>query len=98
MKINKQKIYLFSNSLDKKSKLRSFFENSNKHDIIPCYVDNEITLKNIILSKLIGFKGLNSENLNFIIENSKYDRVELNNELDKIILTSMIRFLKETIF
>ena len=94
MKINKQKIYLFSNSLDKKSKLRSFFENSNKHDIIPCYVDNEITLKNIILNKLSGFKGLSSENLDFIIENSKYDRVELNNELDKIILYFNDKILK----
>ena len=85
-KIDKQKIYLFSNLLEKKSKLRSYFEKSNVHDIIPCYADNEITLKNIILNKLKNFKGLNSENLNFIIENSNYDRIKLNNELSKIIL------------
>ena len=85
-KIDKQKIYLFSNSLEKKSKLRSYFEKSNVHDIVPCYVDNEIALKNIILDKLKNFKGLNSENLNLIIENCNYDRIKLNNELIKIIL------------
>ena len=85
-KIEKQKIYLFSNSLEKKSKLRSYFEKSNVHDIVPCYVDNEIDLKNIIFDKLKNFKGLNSENLNLIIENSNYDRIKLNNELNKIIL------------
>lgn len=85
-KIDKQKIYLFSNLLEKKSKLRNHFEKSNVHDIVPCYVDNEIALKKIILDKLKNFKGLNSENLNLIIENSNYDRIKLNNELSKIIL------------
>ena len=85
-KIDKQKIYLFSNLLEKKSKLRGYFEKSNVHDIVPCYADNEITLKSIILNKLKNFKGLNSENLNLIIENSNYDRIKLNNELSKIIL------------
>ena len=85
-KIDKQKIYLFSNLLEKKSKLRGYFEKSNVHDIVPCYADNEIALKNIILNKLKNFKGLNSENLNLIIENSNYDRIKLNNELSKIIL------------
>ena len=85
-KIERQKIYLFSVSLEKKSKLRSYFEKSNEHDVVPCYVDNEISLKNIILNKLKDFKGLNSENLNLLIENSKFDRVQLNNELSKITL------------
>ncbi len=98
-KIDKQKIYLFSNLLEKKSKLRSYFEKSNVHDIVPCYVDNEIALKNIILDKLKNFKGLNSENLNLIIENSNYDRIKLNNELSKIILFFQDRIiLKSKLF
>ena len=43
-----RKIYLFSNVLEKKSKLRSFFEKEKKTDIIPCYNDTEITFKKLI--------------------------------------------------
>lgn len=82
----KQKVYLFSNSLEKKSKLRNYFETSNKHDIIPCYLDNENALKKIILKRLIHFKGLDTININLIIEKSNFDRMQLNNELSKIIL------------
>ena len=85
-KIDKQKIYLFSSVLDKKSKLRGYLEKSTKNGIIPCYLDNEINLKNIILDKLFGFKGLSAENLNLIIQNCNHDRVKLNNELDKIVV------------
>ena len=85
-KIDKQKIYLFSSVLDKKSKLRGYLEKSTKNAIIPCYLDNEINLKNIILDKLFGFKGLSAENLNLIIQNCNHDRVKLNNELDKIVV------------
>ena len=46
--------------------------------------DNEISLKNIILERLMGYDGLSSENINLIIDNCKLDRVKLNNELDKI--------------
>ena len=46
-KIENQKIYLFSGILDKKSKLRNYFEKSNEFGIVPCYLDNEINLKSI---------------------------------------------------
>ena len=79
-----QKIYLFSDVLDKKSKLRSYFEKSSTLGVVPCYADNEISLKRIILDKLKGYKGLSSQNLNIIIENCGLDRSKLNNELSKI--------------
>ena len=79
-----EKIVLFSELLDKKSKLRNYFEKSNKVGIVPCYVDNEITLKKIILDKLKGYTGLTNQNLNIILENCGLDRSKLNNELDKI--------------
>ena len=33
--------------LDKKSKLRSYFEKSNNCDLIPCYKDNDVSIKKI---------------------------------------------------
>tara|TARA_B100000575_G_C23121776_1_gene649293 strand:+ start:1067 stop:2056 length:990 start_codon:yes stop_codon:yes gene_type:complete len=84
-KIDKQKIFIFSGILDKKSKLRNFFEKSKKSAIIACYKDNEITLKKIVQSKLNSFKGLSQENINIIIENCNLDRNKLNNELNKIL-------------
>ena len=83
-KENDQKIFLFADLLDKKSKLRDYFEKSNTLQIIPCYADNEISLKNIILDNLKGFTGLSTKNINMIIENCGLDRSKLNNELNKI--------------
>lgn len=83
-KTNNQKIYLFAEILDKKSKIRSSFEKSKNLGIIACYKDNEISLKKIITNQLKDFTGLTTENLNLIIENSQMDRSKLNNELEKI--------------
>ena len=78
------KIYLFAGVLEKKSKLRNYFEKSKNFCVIACYEDNAITLKNIIQRKLKDFKGINMQNINLILENSNYSRAKLNNELDKI--------------
>lgn len=83
-KITTQKIYLFSEILDKKSKLRSYSEKSKNIAIVPCYKDNENILKGLIVKELNGFAGLTSENINLIINNSALDRAKLNNELEKI--------------
>ena len=85
-KIENRKIYLFSELLDKKSKLRIHFEKSPDHAIIPCYADNDINLKQIILEHLKGFEGLTSQNINLIISNCNSNRVKLYNELEKINL------------
>ena len=82
--INENRIYLFTNILDKKSKLRREFENNKNLDIIPCYNDNEITIRKIILKKLRGFSGITPEVLNTLISNCSYDRIKLNNEIEKI--------------
>lgn len=83
-KIDTQKIYLFAEVLDKKSKLRNYFEKSKDKAIIACYNDNEVSIKKIILSRLQKFEGLTTESINIIINNSNLDRIKLNNELDKI--------------
>ncbi len=85
-KLEEHKIYLFSELLDKKSKLRKSFEESNETGVVPCYQDNEITLKKIILNELKDYEGLTTININLILDNSVMDRSKLNNELEKIKL------------
>ena len=65
--------------------MRNYFEKSKNFAIVPCYEDNEQSLKRIVLDKLKGFRGLNTENINVIIRNANLDRSKLNNELDKIV-------------
>ena len=85
-KIDNQKIYLFSQILDKKSKIRNYFEKSENCGAVVCYLDSDISIKRIISNKLKGFDGLTPHNINLIAKNSNLDRVKLNNELDKIII------------
>ena len=53
----KPKIYLFSGILEK-ILIKNFFGKSNTCNIVPCYEDNETTLKKIILQNLKDFKGI----------------------------------------
>ena len=75
---------LFSDILDKKSKLRNIYDKSKNLGLVACYIDNNITIKKIILEELKSFKGLNSININLIIEASNLDRIKLHNEIGKI--------------
>ena len=75
-KINKNKIYLFSGILEKKSKLRSYAEKLNSCDVVPCYKDNEMNIRKLVQDKLKGFKGLNAQIINDIIENSNLDELK----------------------
>ena len=83
--LSDRKIFLFSEVLDKKSKLRNYTEKSKKFACVACYEDNEISIKKLINSKLNGFSGLSPYNINLIIEHTNLDRAKLNNELNKII-------------
>ena len=82
--INENKFFLFAEILDKKSKLRNFFENEKKTDIIPCYEDNYLSIKNIIKKKLKGYTGLTPEIIGMITENCNNNRIKLKNEIQKI--------------
>ncbi len=84
-KIRDEKIFLFAGALDKRSKIRSYFEKSKLSGIAACYQDNEITFRKIIMKKLGGHKGLSTEVINLIIDNTGLDRSKLNNEVNKII-------------
>ncbi len=83
-KLSDQKIFLFSDQLDKKSKLRNFFEKSQKIATIACYEDTEISIRKIILDRLKNYSGVSSHNINMILRSSNLDRTKLENEIGKI--------------
>ena len=80
------KIILLTKKLEKRSKIRNFFEMNKKILIVPFYEDSPQTLLSIAKKILTESKiNLSSENLNLIIERSQNDRICLKNELEKII-------------
>lgn len=83
--LDDEKIFIFSEILDKRSKLRNYFEKSKSFGCAACYQDNELTIKKIILKKLKGYQGLTSQIINQIIQNTNLDRNKVNNEIEKIV-------------
>ncbi len=82
-------IILIAKRLDKKSKIRNLFEKEKIALIVPFYEDNPQTLITIARKILTENKiNLSQENLNLIIERAQGDRINLKNELQKIILLS----------
>ena len=86
VKIDDLKIIFKSGNLDKKSKLRNFFEKNKNLIIIPCYED---TLQSLlfIAQKILAKNKIkvSTQNINYIIEKSKGNRINLKNDLEKII-------------
>tara|TARA_B100000035_G_scaffold275392_1_gene252350 strand:+ start:1746 stop:2741 length:996 start_codon:yes stop_codon:yes gene_type:complete len=78
-------IILNADNLDKKSKLRSFFEKDKKYVCLAFYPDNEETLSKLAYSFLREKKILLSpSSINLIIRRSNGNRETLLNELIKI--------------
>ena len=78
-------LIIFSGILEKKSKLRIFFETNKKTICIPCYLDSEKDLEIIAQSELRKNNILLSrEAINLLIEKSNSDRNNLRNEIEKI--------------
>ena len=78
-------LFFFSEILEKKSKLRNYFEKSKIYGSIPCYADTSITIQRIVQDELKNFQGLTSVNLNIILESCNNDRIKVYNEVNKII-------------
>ena len=75
--------------LEKKSKLRSFFEKEKECICVPFYPDNEQTLFKLAIDYLKKRKiSLSSSSINLIIKKCNGDREILFNELQKIELYS----------
>ena len=83
------KIILNSVNLEKKSKLRSFFEKSKTLVCVAFYPDNDQTLSKLAYNFLREKKiSISSSNINLIINKCSGDRETLMNELQKIALFS----------
>ncbi|WP_072090997.1 DNA polymerase III subunit delta [Candidatus Pelagibacter communis] len=78
-------IILNSDNLEKRSKLRSFFEKDKKLVCIPFYPDNDQTLSKLAYNFLNNKKiSLSPSNVNLIVSKCSGDREALINELQKI--------------
>ena len=79
------KIILRTGILEKKSKIRSFFEKNKNAIIVPFYEDNYKSLMKIAQDFLRERKiKTSNQNINYIVERSKGNRINLKNELEKI--------------
>ena len=86
-KINDITLILNANNLEKKSKIRKIFEKEKNLICVPFYKDDDRTLMQIAN---IFFRNnkipISQEIINLIVERSSGDRINLNNELNKISL------------
>ena len=79
-------VFIFiSNKLDKKSKVRKFFEKNSETLSVPFFEDNYQSL-NLIAQNFFKDKKINisQQIINLIIEKCKGKRIYLKNELDKL--------------
>ena len=78
-------IIFLSNVLEKRSKIRNFFEKSDNTICVAVYEDNIQTLSSIAQKFLREKKiSLSQQDLNILAERAKGDRNNLTNELEKI--------------
>ena len=84
-KIDDLTLVLNSNTLEKKSRLRSFFEKNKNAICVPFYEDNNQTLVAIVSNFFRQNKiAISQQAINIIVERSRGDRQNLGNELEKI--------------
>jgi DNA polymerase III subunit delta len=78
-------IILIGGILDKKSKIRNFFEKETNTVCIPFYEDNAQTLS-FVAQKFIRDKNISisQQLINIVVERAMGDRINLKNELQKI--------------
>jgi len=79
-------LIIFADLLEKKSKLRNFFEKNTKTLCIPCYLDSDKDLEIIANTELKKNSiNLSRESINLLVEKSNSDRSNLKNEIEKIV-------------
>jgi len=83
--IDELSIILIADNLDKRSKIRSFFEKETNTVCIPFYEDNNQTLS-LLAQRIMRDKNISisQQLINIIVERAKGDRINLKNELQKI--------------
>ena len=84
-KLDDINIILISGILDKKSKLRNLFEKEKDLVSVGFYSDNSQTLSTIAKSFFLKKKiPISHESINLIVNRANGERINLNNELEKI--------------
>ena len=84
-KIKDIKIILNTSVLDKRSKLRSYFEKNKNTICVPFYNDNSQTLRGIVYNFFKEKKmAISQQTTNLLVDRCNGDRQNLNNELNKI--------------
>ena len=84
-KIEDIKFILLAGMLEKRSKLRAFFEKDEKTICIPFYSDNNQTLGKIAVNFFREKKiQISQQTINLLVERCRGNRQNLNNELIKI--------------
>ena len=76
---------LVANNLDKRSKIRVFFEKEKNTTCVPFYEDNTQTLS-FLTQKFMMDKNINisQQLINILVDRAKGDRINLKNEFQKI--------------
>ena len=83
------KVIIKSNFLEKKSRLRKFFEKDENTVIVAYYEDSYQTLYQLVQNFFKEKKlSISSENINLIIDRSKTNRNNIRSELEKILIFS----------
>ena len=84
-KVKDIKIILNASVLDKRSKLRSYFEKNKDTICVPFYNDNSQTLREIVYHFFKEKKiAISQQTTNLLVDRCSGDRQNLNNELNKI--------------
>ena len=84
-KLDDINIIFLAEILEKRSKIRSFFEKDKINLCVPFYPDNEQTLLKVAINFLKEKKiSISNENINLMVNKSNGDRKHLLNELEKI--------------
>ena len=79
------KIIINANVLEKKSKLRKLFEKEKKLACIPTYTDTNEILSGLAITFFKKIKiSISKKNINLIVDKCSGDRLNLENELEKI--------------
>ncbi len=84
--IKEIKIIFKSSELEKRSKIRNFFEKRKDLIIVPFYEDNSSTLSSIVI-KFLNKNNINMsrESINLLVDRANGNRKILKTELDKIL-------------
>ena len=78
-------VILNANILEKKSKIRSFFEKNKKTTCVPFYEDNDQTLSAIVSNFFrVNKVSISQHTINLIVQRARGDRLNLKNELEKV--------------